>query len=146
MKLLDDSGNIWMAHFHHVKIDHPLKQTAINGYRRTAKWASFCTLHKGECKVKQRPCLITPIFEGKAWCNPLDLFSRYVGRKLSLTRALALAMPKDKRARAAMWRSYWAHWKAQIVEPPPPAPLDHSLGAVRIAPRGEDLEVKAKTA
>lgn len=47
---------------------------------------------------------------GISWCNPSDIFSKFVGRKLALTRAVK---ELDKDFRKTIWDKYFSITKKQ---------------------------------
>lgn len=111
MRLTDDRGDTWIAHFVH----RPL---AID----KGGPATVCLLHLGACyrHAYEGPC-ITDSWSGAAWLHPRDGYNKAEGRKLTLARAMAKA-GCSRAARTALWASYWAIVgppKLGLVGPPP---------------------------
>ena len=74
---------------------------SANGYEYTIKF-QHRRVDSGEGMTR---CLVSigssSSFEGYAFCSPKDGFNKAIGRKISLTRALAV-LPKSQRA--AIWQ------------------------------------------
>jgi hypothetical protein len=103
--VLDVNGQQYTAHFSHVT---DYEETGeFRGFRAVTvpRHRTFCKLHEGRCQVKGCACLPdASSYVGEAFCNPQDQFTRKIGRKLALARALAL-LPRTLRQQ--IWASYF---------------------------------------
>lgn len=84
----------YAVHFHHQPV---YDDTSLE------KWATFATIHPGRCASNERPCKTPESVTGVARCSKKDMFSRAVGRKLALKRAIDW-MPRELRAQ--IWVEY----------------------------------------
>ena len=88
MVLTDGNGQVYRAHFRHVRLD------ISPGFADDATRAlTECTLHKDECPDSRRPCGATVLYHGTAYCSVADNFERRVGHRLAFQRALLKLAP-----------------------------------------------------
>lgn len=66
-------------------------------------WSTYCGIHEGACTVKGCASCAHP-YQGVAHCHEHDQFNKYVGRKISLGRALR-AFPRPLRKQ--IWDAYF---------------------------------------
>lgn len=95
MRLILDAETVYMVHFHRTKLPH-------HDDARKVTHITFCAVHIGPCRAKQRPCG-TPAYTGRAVCSPLDQYVKATGRKIAFTRAIE-PLPRDVRER--LWHHY----------------------------------------
>lgn len=67
------------------------------------RYVTTCRLHEGTCVVKGCASQDHPLY-GAAFCHPNDQFSKRVGRKMALARALA---PLPRNLRQQIWDAYF---------------------------------------
>lgn len=97
--LLDIGDKKYAVHFAHRCNWH---MDTVNG-EHTAEWAAYCGIHEGACTEKG--CAMNPQpYQGAAYCNPCDQFSKKAGRKISLGRALK---PLPRSLRQQIWEAYF---------------------------------------
>ena len=96
--LLDIGDTKYAVHF-----AHRLNHTIYEDGRQVPEWATYCGIHEGPCTVKG--CAMNPQpYQGAAYCNPGDQFSKKAGRKISLGRALK---PLPRSLRQQIWEQYF---------------------------------------
>jgi hypothetical protein len=98
--LLNIGDKKYAVHFAHrcgfdVDSDIPI---AVQGH-----WATYCGIHEGACVIKGCADYAHP-YQGVAHCHSHDQFSKYVGRKVALGRALK-AFPRPLRKH--IWHEYF---------------------------------------
>lgn len=72
----------------------------------SGQWHTTCQLHEGLCQSRDCPQGSSLIGFGESRLHPKDQFSKFKGRKESLTRALRLG-GFSQSARSQMWHSYF---------------------------------------
>ena len=102
----------YMAHFWFDKSTLYLERGPLRGIHSTI--VTYCTIHKGPCDTKARPCATKGAATGFTAVGPLDRFERAVGRKIAFGRAIQ-SFPRHIRAK--LWDAY------HHVFPPPPTRL-----------------------
>lgn len=86
----------WAVHFFH---------TTEQQHGRKPKRLAFCTLHPVPCAKQARPCDTPGAAVAAASLYFKDDFSRRTGRRVALTRAIALLnLPID--TRRGLWDAY----------------------------------------
>lgn len=91
---LDTGDKQFTAHFQHFRDSRQ-------------HWLTRVKIHPGRCEVKGCVGIVTApdcFYQGIAKCNPCDQFSKKVGRRMALTRALE---PLPRSLRAQIWEAYW---------------------------------------
>lgn len=88
--IFDVNGTKFVLHVHHERVE--------------GRWETRVRLHDGDCQHQdeEKPC-IAPAYSGFSFCSPKDIFSRAVGRRVALTRALE-SLPRP--LRGYLWRAY----------------------------------------
>jgi hypothetical protein len=121
MVLTDANGQVFRAHFRHVRL-HDRKIIAKMSGRFDSsgdRWwmQTECTLHRGPCPTNKRPCDAKEASTGVAKCSRLDNFDRRKGLKLAFERALNSMYPSgsigttteiNSAIRGELWASFWS--------------------------------------
>lgn len=96
---LETTGGLFMAHFTHI----PTSETKLYEWLKAGCPSpplplvqTFCTLHKGPCLRRERPCSTPNALVGVARCSIMDTFIKSLGRKLAFERA-ASQLPRSER-------------------------------------------------
>jgi len=96
MKLADDQGNTYKAHFYHSSMNN----LGVRLWPRTE-----CRLHLDPCVLTTALCTAQPAGVGIAVCSRRDEFRKATGRKIALSRAM-LDLGIERATRAKLWEDY----------------------------------------
>jgi hypothetical protein len=91
MKIKTSSGE-WILHFKHQRF--------------LAHDATSCKIHVAPCAIEENRCICTFVL-GVARCSPQDQFSKAIGRKIALERALT-QIGLNYNERKDFWAGYFA--------------------------------------
>jgi cell wall hydrolase len=96
--ILEIGDQKYAVHFAH-RWDYQIEET---GHGRM-HWSTHCALHEGICKIKGCAEIAHPYY-GAAFCHENDQFSKRVGRKLAMSRAIK---PLPRSLRQQLWAAYF---------------------------------------
>lgn len=95
MIVVADTGIEYTIHFKHL----------VEGNKRR----TLCSVYRGRVTKEELKGNVNPIAFGVSKCNPKDVFKKEIGRRRSLTKALAetpAVRELNKQLRTLIWNTY----------------------------------------